>query len=510
MGFLKDFYDSSIKPWWDSSDKNSRILLIGFGIAGTAAVIVSLVILLRPSYETLYLGLDTEEAAQVVQKLDEYKVPYRFENSGTSIQVPRKEIYDIRLKLASEGLPRSGSMGYEILDQSKLGMTEFLQKVNYRRALEGEIAKSIRSLNGVKAARVHIVIPEPRLFKEDKQDATASVVLALSRAGGISDDQVEGIVYLVASSVEGLHPENVTVLDSRGQLLSSRKQGSELGQLSSYQLELKKQVEEYLENKALSILDRVIGAGKSVVKISALLNFEQVEQNIESYDSDNPAVRSEEKITETSSEENTAAEGKGTLATNSSENLVTNYEINKTVQHIVNEVGNVERLWASIVVDGETKEVESEGGMTEEYVPRSGEDLDRLGSLIKGAIGYDQERNDVFEIENVQFHQEEYEISDGIFSGFNFDRVLEILFKVFLVGVGLIILLKFKKYAGGVMNRNRAEAKRRAAAEEAERKRQELMPKFKNEPKLVDHIRKIATEDPVEMSKVIKTMLSQE
>ena len=143
-------------------------------------------------------------------------------------------------------------------------------------------------------------------------------------------------------------------------------------------------------------------------------------------------------------------------------------------------------------------------------MPRSGEDLDRLASLIKGAIGYDQERNDIFEIENVQFHQEEYEFSDGILSGFNFNKVLEILFKVFLVIVGLIILMKFKKYAGGVMERNRAEAKRRAAAEEAERKRQELMPKFKNEPKLVDHIRKIATEDPVEMSKVIKTMLSQE
>ena len=172
-------------------------------------------------------------------------------------------------------------IGDEILDESNLGMTEFLQKINYRRALEGEIAKSISSINGVKSARVHIVIPEPRLFKEDKKEATASIVLALSRAGGISQNQVEGIIYLVASSVEGLSPENVTVLDSAGRLMSSKKQGSELGKLSSYQHELKRQVEEYLESKALDMLDPVVGSGKSVVKISAQLNFEQVEQTIE-------------------------------------------------------------------------------------------------------------------------------------------------------------------------------------------------------------------------------------
>ena len=339
MDFIKDFLESNFKPWWDSKDKNSKIMSASVGIAGLVALIVSLVFLVRPSYETLYLGLETEEAAQVVEKLAEYKVAYRLENGGNTVQVPRKDIYDVRLKLASEGLPRSGSLGYEILDESKLGMTEFLQKINYRRALEGEISKSISSINGVNSSRLHIVMPEPRLFKEDKQEATASVILTLSRAGGISQNQVEGIIYLVASSVEGLHPENITVLDSAGRLLSSKKQGSELGQLTSYQHELKKNVEEYLENKALSILDPVIGPERSVVKVSAQLNFEQVEQTIENFDSDNPAVRSQEKITESSSEENPAAGGaggKGTMVSNSTENVVTNYEINRTLQHIVN------------------------------------------------------------------------------------------------------------------------------------------------------------------------------
>ena len=513
MDFIKDFLESNFKPWWDSKDKNSKIMSASVGIAGLVALIVSLVFLVRPSYETLYLGLETEEAAQVVEKLAEYKVAYRLENGGNTVQVPRKDIYDVRLKLASEGLPRSGSLGYEILDESKLGMTEFLQKINYRRALEGEISKSISSINGVNSSRLHIVMPEPRLFKEDKQEATASVILTLSRAGGISQNQVEGIIYLVASSVEGLHPENITVLDSAGRLLSSKKQGSELGQLTSYQHELKKNVEEYLENKALSILDPVIGPERSVVKVSAQLNFEQVEQTIENFDSDNPAVRSQEKITESSSEENPAAGGaggKGTMVYKSTENFVTNYEINRTMQHIVNEVGNIDRLWVSIVVDGQMKEVESGGVVSEEYVPRTQEEIDRLASLVKGAIGFDSERNDVFEIENVEFLHQEYEYTNGFFSTFDFNKVLEILFKIFLVMVGLIVLMKLKKVFKSQMEKRRAEGKRRAIDEEAERKRQELLPKFKNEPKLADHMKNIAKEDPAEVAKVIKTMLSQD
>jgi flagellar M-ring protein FliF len=513
MDFIKEFIERNLKPWWDSKDKNSKILSASVGLAVFVALIVSLVFLIRPSYETLYLGLETEEAAQVVEKLAEYKISYRLDNGGTTVQVPRKDIYDVRLKLASEGLPRSGSLGYEILDESKLGMTEFLQKINYRRALEGEISKSISGINGVKSARVHIVIPEPRLFKEDKKEATASVILTLSRAGGISQNQVEGIIYLVASSVEGLHPENVTILDSVGRLLSNKKQGSELGQLTSYQLELKKHVEGYLEEKAHSILDPVVGLGKSVVKVSAQLNFEQVEQTIENFDPDNPSVRSQEKITESSSEENPAgggADGKGTIVSNSTENVVTNYEINRTVQHIVNEIGNIDRLWVSIVVDGQIKEVEGEGGVGKEYVPRTQEEIDRLSGLVKGAIGFDSERNDVFEIENVEFLHQEYEYSEGFFSNFNFNKVLEILFKVFLIIVGFILLMKLKKVFKSQMEKRKAEAQKRAAAEEAERKRQELLPKFKNEPKLVDHMRNIAKDDPAEVAKVIKTMLSQD
>ncbi len=510
MEWLTEAFNTNFKPWWNSKDSASKVLFASVGVAALVAFIVSATFLIRPSFETLYVGLDTQEAGQVVEKLKEYKVTYKLDNGGTSIMVPRKNIYDVRLRLASEGLPKSGSLGYEILDETKLGMTEFLQKINYRRAIEGELAKSISGLRGVRSARVHIVIPEARLFREDKKEATASIVLSLSKAGGISESQVEGILYLVSSSVEGLSPDNVTILDSAGRLLSSRKHGSELGALSSSQLDLKKHVEGYLEGKALSILDPIIGPGKSVVKISAKLNFEQVEQTIENYDSDNPAVRSEEKITESTSEENTGETGKGTVASNSIENVVTNYEINRTVQHIVNEVGNVDRLWVSIVVDGVIKKTEGADGISEEYVPRAPEELDRLANLIKSAIGFDMERNDVLEIANVEFLRENYDYSESYFTRENFEDLIEIGYKILLFLIALIVLSKIRKAVKSYIKTKKVEAKRKAAAAEAEKKRRELLPKINNEPKLVDHMREIAKDQPNEVAKVIKTMLSQD
>ncbi len=510
MDMIKEFLNNQIKPWWDPLDKGTRVIYVSVSIALLAAIIISTIFFLRPRFETLYVGLDMEEAGQVVEKLKEYKVAYQLENGGTTINVARKDIYDVRLKLASEGLPRTGSMGYEILDKSNLGMTDFLQKINYRRAMEGEIAKSIASIKGVKSARVHIVIPEQRLFKEDKKEATASVVLALGGAGGISSGQVEGIIYLVSSSVEGLNPDNVTILDSGGRLLSSKKQGTELGALSASQMELQRHVESYLEEKALSMLDPVVGPGKSVVKISANLNFEQVEKTIENYDPDNTTVRSEEKVADESLEENTNADGRGKTTSNKSENVVTNYEVNRTVQHVVSQVGNLDRLWVSIVVDGATEITQGPDGPVEKYVPRSQEELDQIATMVKGAIGFDSDREDILEITNVPFQRENFEYSDGFFTMERFDVLIEIAYKLFIFLIMATIFFKARKRYKEYMTRKRIEARRRAAEMEAERKRQELLPKIRNEPKLVDHMKEIANQNPLEIARVVKTMIAED
>ncbi len=510
MEYLSDIYKNQFKPWWDSLNAGARLLYVGTTLALLIAAIVTMVFIFSPTYETLYVGLDAAEAGQVAEKLKEYKVGYRLENGGTTIAVPRGDIYEVRLKLASEGLPRSGSIGYEIFDKSNLGMTEFLQKVNYRRALEGEIAKSISSIRGVQSARVHIVIPESRLFKETQKDATASVVLVLGGAGGISSSQVEGIAYLVSSSVEGLSPDNITILDSAGRMLSSRKSGSELGALSTSQLELRKQVENYLEDKALSMLDPVVGSGKAVIRISARLNFEQVEKTVENFDSDNPAIRSEERITEKSSEENSNPDDRGKTIANSTENVVTNYEINRTVQHVVNSVGNIEKLWVSILVDGVYEEVGGEGGLQEQYTPRSREDLDQIASIVKGAVGFDAQRNDVLEIASAPFTRQEYDYSESFFSNERIDEWLRMGGKLILLALAAIVFLKMRKRFTGFMERQRIEAKRRAADREAQRKRDELMPRIQDEPRLADHLKEIAKQKPDEIARVVKTMMAEE
>lgn len=510
MEYLSDIYKNQFKPWWDDSSGGARLSYIGVTLALLIATVVTLVFIFSPTYETLYVGLDAAEAGQVAEKLREYKVGYRLENGGTTIAVASSDIYEVRLKLASEGMPRSGSVGYEIFDKSNLGMTEFLQKVNYRRALEGEIARSISSIRGVQSARVHIVIPESRLFREAQKDATASVVLSLGGAGGISSDQVEGIIYLVSSSVEGLSPDKITILDSAGRLLSRKNSGSALGALSSSQLELRKQAESYLEDKALSMLDPVVGSGKAVVRISAKLNFEQVEQTIENFDPDNPTIRSEERITETSSEKNSNPNNQGKTITNSNENVVTNYEINRTVQHVVNSVGNIEKLWVSIVVDGVYEEIEGEGGLREQYAPRSREELDQIASIVKGAVGFDSQRNDVLEIASLPFARQEYDYSNSFFSNERIDEWLRIGGKLILFALAAFVFLKVRKRLAEFMKRQSVEAKRRAAQRETQRKREELMPKIQGEPQLADHLKEIAKQKPDEIARVVKTMMAEE
>ncbi len=510
MDYLSDIFKSQFKPWWDDLNGGARLMYVGTTLALLVAAIVTLVFIFSPTYETLYVGLDAAEAGQVAEKLKEYKVGYRLENGGTTIAVPRSDIYDVRLKLASEGLPRSGSVGYEIFDESNLGMTEFLQKVNYRRALEGEIARSISSIRGVQSARVHIVIPESRLFREAQKEATASVVLSLGGAGGISSSQVEGIVYLVSSSVEGLMPDKITILDSSGRLLSRKQSGGALGALSASQLDLRKQVESYLEEKALSMLDPVVGSGKAVIRISAKLNFKQVEETIESFDPDNPTIRSEERITENSSEENSNPDDRGKNITNSIENVVTNYEINRTVQHVVNSVGNIEKLWVSILVDGVYKEVEGEEGLQEQYAPRSREELDQIASIVKGAVGFDTRRNDVLEIASAPFTRQDYDYSEPFFNNQRIDEWLRIGGKVVFLALAAIIFFKARKRFAEFMKRQSIEAKRRAAHRETQRKREELIPRLQDEPQLADHLKEIAKQKPDEIAKVVKTMMAEE
>lgn len=372
---------------------------LALGVTTVAAVvtIVGLVSLAnRPSFGTLFNNVAPQDASKVVEKLKERKIEYALEDNGKTILVPKEHIYELRLWLAGQGLPQSSIIGYEIFDRTNLGISEFVQKVNYRRALEGELARTILQLDEVEGARVHIVVPEKALFKDDVKPTTASVVLKLKSGRPLNRETIQGITHLISSSVEGLDASNVTLLDSRGKLLSDRTPQDGLTAMTSTQYELQQKVETYLAQKAQHLLDGVLGAGNAVVQVNAELDFRQVERTLEQYDAEDPAVRSEQVT-----EEKASAKDVPTPTTRT--NTITNYEINKTVERIVESVGGIKRLSVAAMINGTQRVSEKDGEKTSEYVPRSQEEMDRLSDIIKKVVGFSSQRNDEISVVNLPF-----------------------------------------------------------------------------------------------------------
>lgn len=353
----------------------------------------------KTDYSILYSNLSQEDAALVMNKLQEMSVEYQIKD-GNIIYAPAEKINELKLSLASEGLPANPIKGYEIFDNNKLGMTDFMQRINKTRAMEGEIARTISSLEGVKSARVHFVIPKRALFADDKIEPTASIVLNLNGSAGLTKKQIDGIVNLTANSIEGLKRNNISILDNYGNQLNSQDDVSTVSGLTSSQFEIQKGMEHNLEMQAQNLLDRVLGPGKSVVKVSADLNFEKVEKVMEEYDPQKQVLRSEERNETTE----TASDGGNT----SSESNVSNYEINKTVSTVVSPVGAVKRLSIAVSVDGLYESVKDEDGKERMvYKQRSAEEVTQLTAMVKSALGFNESRGDVIELANLKFEQDE-------------------------------------------------------------------------------------------------------
>jgi flagellar M-ring protein FliF len=500
-------------------------------IAVVAGLIVGAVVVANwvksVNYSVLYSDLEPAEAGEVVSQLTEQNIPYKLSDGGTTIMVSSDDVYRMRISLASQGIPRSGNIGYAIFDKSNLGMTEFLQNLNFRRALEGELMKTIMQLSDVQAARVHIVMPKERLFRADKQEATASVVLKLRHPSGLSKSQLSGITHLVASSVEGLKTENVSIIDYNGELLSSNTGSDPLAGLTGSQLDVRKNVEQYLEKKAQSMLDGVIGPGKSIVRVTAELDFQQVEKTNEIYDPNSAVVRSEERTEETKTASDKQDAANESRDDNKVETAITNYEINKTVEHIVNSVGNVKRLSVATLLDGVYKKVEgAEGGAAQPvYEPRSEEEIGRISAIIKNAVGYDSQRGDQIEVVNIPFDRSGMEVEQE-----KLDKIVQQEF-YFDIGkkVGLILLAivaflyirsKLKKFftsLGKVLPeaqpmrpgiRPAVGIPGQPMAVEEEEAILPIIPEARK-PKLLDQMQVTAKSRPEEIAKVIRTLMAE-
>jgi flagellar M-ring protein FliF len=393
------------------------VLLLGFGLVLLES---------HEQYAYLYTELSTEDTAAVVEKLKATQVPYRLDASGTRIEVPESRVAELRLELASAGLPRGGGVGFEIFDKSQLGSTEFEQQVNLRRALEGELSRSIGTLRGVQAARVHLVIPERRLFVAGQEKASASVVLKLRNPEAASREEIAGIVHLVASAVPGLSRDRVSVVSSDGMTLHRPTLDGEANAGSGDLAEQGQLMGSQLETTAREQLERVVGPGLADVRVNVAINPATREKTSELYNKDTIALRSEHKVEEMTGGNQLAIAGVPGAQSNLPDakpgapeptpapapvgsggvfrrTQTRNWEVDRVVEKTSTPPGEIQRLSVAVLVD---QNYVVKGGKTV-VVPRTPEELVALEDIVKKSVGFDADRGDSLTLKALAFHHDD-------------------------------------------------------------------------------------------------------
>jgi len=384
-----------------------------------------------PDYRVLFSNIADRDGGAVIAALNQMNVPYRMSDGGGAILVPEKMVHDTRLRLASQGLPKGSIVGFELIENQKLGTTQFQEQVNYQRGLEGELARSIQSLAAVSSARVHLAIPKPSLFLRERQKPSASVIVTLNPGRTLDRAQVAGITHLVSSSVPELPPRSVSVLDQNGNLLSS---GHDTGGLDTNQLGYVQQIESTTIKRIVDIVEPIAGRANVRAQVTAELDFSESESTAESYKPNgtpgNTALRSEQKSEASdpvsgtggargvpgalSNQPPAANAGAASIAqaatqagASTRKESTVNYEIDKTVRHVKNPVGTIKRLSAAVVVNH--RRVADASGGKSTYKPLSAEEIAQITALAKEAMGFSQTRGDTLNVTNAAFTVEEQE-----------------------------------------------------------------------------------------------------
>ena len=413
------------------------------GLAAVVAASVALIVVLflwssTPEYRVLFSNLADKDAGAVTAALQQMNVQHRTEAGGT-ILVPADQVYDLRFKLAGQGLPQGGAVGFELMDSTRLGMTQFQEQVAYQRGLEGELSRTIQSLSPVDSARVHLAIPKPSVFIRDKQRPSASVLVNLHPGRALDQGQVQSIVHLVSSSVPELSASSVTVVDQSGSLLTASGDGAGTRGLNSSQLDYTRQMEAYYAQRIEAIVRPIVGDGNVKAEVRADLDFAESEATSETYRpnpaAETQAIRSQQSVEDVSgggaqaqgvpgalsnqppgpaaapfeaprgANAGTAAVGAGGGQTGGSsrrENTV-NYELDKTIRHVREPVGRIKRLSVAVVVNH--KPTAGEEGETSRLAPLPAEELAQINNLVREAMGYNQERGDTVNVVNAAFSE---------------------------------------------------------------------------------------------------------
>lgn len=395
-------------------------LAIGFGIAAAASAVLFALIFNMGGEEKalLFSNVEIGEASEITQRLEQANIPYELSADGGAILVARSRALEARMMLAEDGLPSRGSVGYEIFDrQDALGATQFQQNINRLRALEGELARTIASIEGVRSARVHLVLPERRLFEREQQAPTASIVIAATSP--LTQGQVRAVRNLVAGATPGLSPQRITILDEDGRLLAAAE--SDDSAAAAEGLDARQAAaEERIRKTVQDIVDGIVGPGAARVQVSAEMDFSRVTQNSETFDPEGRVVRSTQSVEENTDEQEREANAGATAARNlpdaangegeaGSRNTATrseetvNYEISKTVKTEVLEGGRIRRLSVAVAVDGVT--TPGAEGQPPQWAARDAAEMERITALVRSAVGYDEARGDRVEVVSVRFAQ---------------------------------------------------------------------------------------------------------
>src|SRR3989454_6296612 len=424
-----------------------RIVLATTSVGSLVVVLALAWWVQRPLYRPLFTNVAEQDASAIVEALRHEKVPFRLEDGGRAILVPAERLYELRLALASRGLPEGGGVGFELYDRQTLGQTDFLQRLNYQRALQGELGRTISRLGGVESARVHLALPERSLFVGEDRRPSASVVVTLAPGRALSAAQIDGIVHLVAASVEGLAADGVTVVDAGGRMLTTDRRGGETVGASSTALEMQASIERQLADRVESMLAAVVGRDKAVARVAATLEVARVERTEETYDSARTALRTQRTTREQTTGARTGGGAPDPAAVNEPEGARTerrdesqSYEVSKVVSHTVAPAGVVKQLSVAVLIDG----TYTGAGAARKFTPRPAEEVARLKELVKNAVGFSEARGDRIEMTSVPFQSEPAATGEGVLAALGtwLPALLMRLLAVGLVAAGLFYVVR--------------------------------------------------------------------
>ncbi len=439
-----------------------KLALIGTGVGIIAAISGLLIWASHQAYQPVTYGqLNPEDSTNIMRLLREKHIPFEVDPQGKSITVPPEYLHDLRLELAMQGMPQSSGVGYELFDKQAFGTTTFLNKVNQKRALEGELMRSINSIKGVKRSRIHLAIPEKTAFVEDQKKPSASVVLDLDPGTTLNEKQIYGIGHLISSAVEGLELSQVVIVDSFGKPLSKNTHDS-LVAMTSEQQEYKKKLEEEKEKTIEDLIGKVVGAGHVKVAVTADLDFSTVSEQQTLLDQDGATIRNKQvnnesaegsrpgappapgAISNTPGEQTPPVQAQGTKSNTNHTNEITNYEIPKTIKTTQHQVGAVKKLSVAVVLDNrQVKSTNADGKTEMKSEAWSKDKMAEFEALITGSLALDKKRGDTLELKTMEFATEDFEEAQKILDATAMRGYVQTLVTYGIIGIIIVLFFFF-------------------------------------------------------------------